>query len=332
MGVVVAAIMFVYNYSRIKVARYAITGVNYQSHVMRPPSVQQLLREKGSDLYIVELQGYIFFGTAYTFVEQIRQRLESPDLPPLRYILFDFRLVTGIDSSATLSFSRLRQMVQGHEIHLVFTNLSDQVSQEWELELFGDANDQEKFIFDNLDRGVAWCEEQTINNFANSGQITKPKTLPQQLASLLSSPLSSEDPLQEQQETKIAERMNQYVHRLEFDTGQCFLREGEEVAGLYFVEDGQVIAKGISESGQESELRLMQAGTVFGEIGIYTHLNATADVVAATPGVLYYLSARNLKHMDAEDPQLAVAFHRLIAGILGEKLAQTSRTVRALQV
>ena len=59
--------------------------------------------------------------------------------------------------------------------------------------------------------------------------------------------------------------------------------------------------------------------------------NVILAVVAATPGVLFYLSARNLKHMDADDPQLAVAFHRLIAGILGEKLAQTSSTVRALQ-
>ena len=125
--------------------------------------------------------------------------------------------------------------------------------------------------------------------------------------------------------------MEKYVRHIQFDADQCFLREGETVAGLYFIEEGQVIARAIEESGQESELRLMEAGTLFGEIGIYSQLKATADVVAATPGTLFYLSARNLKHMDSDDPQLAVAFHRLIAGILGEKLAQTSRTVRALQ-
>ncbi|UCC51949.1 MAG: SLC26A/SulP transporter family protein [Anaerolineaceae bacterium] len=330
LGTIVAAIMFIYNYSRIKVARFALTGANYQSHVMRPPAIHQLLRDKGNDLYIVELQGYIFFGTAYTFVEQIRHRLQNPDLPPLRYLLLDFRLVTGIDSSATLSFSRLRQMVQGQEIQLVITNLSDRVSQEWELELFGEAKDTERLIFPNLDRGVAWCEEQMIDNFTNSGLIAKPKTLQQQLSTMLSSK-DSDDPLADQQETPVALRMNQYVRRIEFEADQCFLREGEAVAGLYFIEEGQVIAKALEENGQEAELRTMEAGTVFGEIGIYTHLTATADVVAISPGVLFYLSARNLKHMDVEDPHLAIAFHRLIAGSLGEKLAQTSSTVRALQ-
>jgi SulP family sulfate permease len=221
--------------------------------------------------------------------------------------------------------------VQGHEVQLIFTNLSAEASQEWEQEVFGSAKDKERFTFANLDQGVAWCEEQMIDDFTGSGFITEPVTLSQQLTTILSSPAVSDQPLAERQETGIALRMDKYMRRIEFDAGQCFLREGESVAGLYFIEEGQVIAKATAESGQESELRKMESGTVFGEIGIYTHLTATADVVAATPGALLYLSARNLKHMEAEDPQLAVAFHRLIAGILGEKLAQTSSTVRALQ-
>jgi len=35
--------------------------------------------------------------------------------------------------------------------------------------------------------------------------------------------------------------------------------------------------------------------------------------------------------MEQEDPQLALAFHRMIAGILAEKLAQTITTILALK-
>ncbi len=56
-GTIVASIFFVINYSRIKVARHAFTGAEYQSHVMRPPYYQELIQKLGRFTFILELQG-----------------------------------------------------------------------------------------------------------------------------------------------------------------------------------------------------------------------------------------------------------------------------------
>ncbi|MEZ4719277.1 MAG: SulP family inorganic anion transporter [Caldilineaceae bacterium] len=73
------------------------------------PLYEQLLERRGRSMAILTLQGYIFFGTAHRLLEQITARLEDESLPPLRYLVMDFRLVTGMDSSSALSFARLKQ-------------------------------------------------------------------------------------------------------------------------------------------------------------------------------------------------------------------------------
>jgi MFS superfamily sulfate permease-like transporter len=53
------------------------------------------------------LQSYLFFGSANRLYEHVKELLGRR--PECRFLLFDFRLVTGIDSSATHSFSQIKQ-------------------------------------------------------------------------------------------------------------------------------------------------------------------------------------------------------------------------------
>ena len=63
LGVIIAAILFVVNYSRINVVRNTLTGISYRSNVDRSPRKQQLLAQRGEQIYILKLQGFLFFGT-----------------------------------------------------------------------------------------------------------------------------------------------------------------------------------------------------------------------------------------------------------------------------
>ena len=40
---------------------------------------------------------YLFFGTAHHIVLLVRERIETADLPPLRYLIADFRRVAGLE-------------------------------------------------------------------------------------------------------------------------------------------------------------------------------------------------------------------------------------------
>src|SRR5690606_3058578 len=91
-GVIVTVVLFAAKYSRVNVVKYALSGASYRSNMDRPLKQHHVLSEKGDQLHIFRLQGYIFFGTAHSLYSLVRERISNPQ--PLRYILLDFRLVT----------------------------------------------------------------------------------------------------------------------------------------------------------------------------------------------------------------------------------------------
>jgi SulP family sulfate permease len=67
-----------------------------------------------------------------------------------------------------------------------------------------------------------------------------------------------------------------------------------------------------------------------GEIGLYTDVPRTADVVAETPSVVLRLSRGSIERMEAEEPQLAGALHRWFAKTLAERLPDRMRALDSL--
>ncbi len=335
-GILVATIVFVVNYSRINVIHHAATGTNYHSHIMRPRLYRQLLRQRGDIFIILKLQGYIFFGTADRLVAQIKKRLDDPELPRLQYLLLDFQLVTGIDSSASLSFSKLKQLIENQGITLVFTGLSPGIKVQMEREVFGSEPDEHLRTFPDLDQGVAWCENCLIAVFTEVGLVAKPKTILQLVEESLSPPqdencwLTMNTPGVEGKPSSTASRMLKYLEYIEAEQGDCFIEEGDRIQGLYFIEDGQITSMTPSTEGTGILRVTLEAGTVFGEIGFYTEQCAITTLTCSCDGKLYYLSAENFKRMEAEDPEMAIAFHRIVSKNMGSKLALSSDIVRAL--
>jgi SulP family sulfate permease len=364
LGIVVAVVLFVVSYSRLDVVRHALSGVHYHSNVERPRLYRGLLREKGQWLYILELHGFIFFGTATRLLERVRQRVNDPDLPALHFLVLDVRLVRGLDSSAVLSFTKMKQLAQQQGFTLIFTHLSPQIRRQLG-EVLGEApasddNDNPLVrVFPDLDHGVAWCEAQMIQTFESVGLAAKPRTLKQELERVLtmvSVPAShrseqlhdepsdvvasmwerlepgddaaSETPREPTGETDLMA----YLEPMEVETRAYLIRQGQVADAMYFIETGQVTAQLENEDngGQTVRLRTMGAGTVVGEMGLYLGSRASASVVADQPSMVYRLSADNLKRMEEAAPEVAAAFHRFVAGLLSERLVNANETLRAL--
>jgi SulP family sulfate permease len=86
----------------------------------------------------------------------------------------------------------------------------------------------------------------------------------------------------------------------------------------------------VTADGTRMRLRSVQAGVVVGEVAMYTGVHRTADVAAETPSVVLKLSSSAIDRIEAEDPELAGALHRWLAGILSERLRDTLREFDAL--
>src|SRR5262249_34737964 len=98
----------------------------------------RLLREQGQTNYILPLQGVIFFGTAHNLLAQVTVRADAVQLPPLRFLVLDFRRVSGLDSSAVLSFVRMRRLAQRRGFTVVVTHMSPAIVRQMALSSLAD--------------------------------------------------------------------------------------------------------------------------------------------------------------------------------------------------
>jgi SulP family sulfate permease len=328
-GVLIAVVLFVINYSRIDVVKHVLTGVTFQSNVHRAASYQRFLREKGEQLYICKLQGFIFFGTANNLLEQINRRFNHPGLPALRFVVLDFRLVSGIDSSAMNSFLKMKLLQENRGINLIFTHLTPKIQKRFKTGGLIKEDETAFKTFPDLDHGVEWCENEILQmdkispatSAVSNGGV---EFLESVINAFLKPHLGGEsgDPA-------IA-RIHQYMERRTVDKGVYLIRQGNPPVGIYFIESGRVTARLATDDGKLVRLRTMGRGTVVGEMGVYLGLPATASVVTDRECTVLFLSFANLLRMEKADPKTAAAFHKFIACVLGERLANTNKTIQAL--
>lgn len=273
-GLVVAVGLFVINYSRVNVVKQAVAGGHYRSNVMRPVLHDQMLQHDSGRLYILKLQGFIFFGTAQGLLDSMQQRLNQPDLPVLRFVLLDFRLVTGLDSSGSLAFTKLKQLAQSHNLVLVFTGLTDLIRQQLSKEVFAVEDEALWQVFADLDHGLEWCETHLIQS-AETKVVASERILAQPFVEL-SRLLTAND-----------QALLTYLERLEAAEGQTLIQQGENPTGLYFIDAGRVTVWLTGAEGDTLRLRTMTAGTVVGEVSWYLGQPTSASVITDEPSTIY---------------------------------------------
>lgn len=326
-GIVIAVILFVINYSRINVIKHALSGDSYQSNVDRSPEEQKFLRRHGRQLYILKLQGYIFFGTASLLLEHIRSRLNQPDEEAPRFIVLDFRLVNGLDSSAMNSFLKMKHLQEDGRLQLVYTHLSQKVLHQFLAGGYAAEVGEQFRVFPDLDYGVEWCENQILMK-EKSGAAGGTVSAREFLQSLMEiSPGAADNG---PQLSGLSEGILGYAEEREMAAGEYLLRQGDPPVGLFFIESGQVTVQLESAAGRTMRLRTMGPGTVIGEMGVYLGIPASASVIADHPSRVLFLSLAGVRKMEKEAPVIAAGFHKFIARVLGERLANTNKTVRAL--
>ena len=182
-GLVAAVIMFVVSYSRTEVVRHELTGKNYHSMVPRRSDQRKILETKGERLYILQLQGFIFFGTANRLFKQIKKRHGDVSKSQADYIVLDFQRVDVLDSTGMLSFRKLKDLIEISQTHLVITAPSLKIYQQL---IKGGLSSSHALIhyFPSLNTGIEWCEEQMLQRTGELFGI--PVSLAEQLSATLS--------------------------------------------------------------------------------------------------------------------------------------------------
>ncbi len=129
LGLVLAVVLFAVNYGRIELVREVAFGETYHSNVDRPPAERAALRSFGDAVQILQVNGFVFFGSANGLLERIRKRVEAG---PLRFLVIDLRRVTGVDSSAVVAFVKVVHLAEAAGFELVLTGVSEPVRKQLE--------------------------------------------------------------------------------------------------------------------------------------------------------------------------------------------------------
>jgi len=312
-GLALAVMMFAVSYSQISVIKFAFTGREFRSRVSHPLHEQQVLDVHGNKLYIMKLEGFIFFGTANAIFDSMRNRAKTSSLDELKYCLMDFSKVSGIDSTGMLSFNRMLQWSQENDIKLVFAGASSMLLNQFDQE--GKEYNKIVHFFPNLDRGLEWCESEIINTYLADLHIRKEIT----------------DQLNEILKDKKSDRLIPYLQRRDISVGDYLIQEGDTPDFIYFIHSGQVTAQLERKGMDPIRLETVYSGRTVGEIAFYLGTQRTASVIADLDTVVYSLSIEQLNNMESTDPETASLFHRISALLLSERVMHLTRTVRALE-
>ena len=119
---VIGCATFAFSAARVKSIKYSFDGAEFRSSLDRSRGDQEVLLAHGGKIQGLNLQSYLFFGSANRLYQHVKLLLQ--ERPECRYLLFDFKLVTGMNSSAAYSFAQIKRSAHDLGVHLVLVHLS----------------------------------------------------------------------------------------------------------------------------------------------------------------------------------------------------------------
>jgi len=314
-GLVVAIALFVISASRVNVTKYTLSGATYQSHTARSLPQTRLLQEEGDQIFILDLQGFLFFGTASSLLNRIQARLQDASLQPLKYVVLNFQAVNGLDSSAVLSFVRLKQLLQQQAIKLVLTQLNPAIRTQLKR---GDCllpDDPVCQVFPDLDRGLEWCE----NDLLGVIPLRRARTLP--LLLQLNDLFPNRD---------VAAEFMDYLEAWDAEPGEYVHQHGQPADALDLIEVGEVAVYLGGQQEQTHRIQALGAGNVVGAIDFFRHAPHQTTAIVEAPSTLYRLSTERFQRLEQEHPAVATAFQAAVIQILGDRLTYAYKEIADL--
>jgi SulP family sulfate permease len=310
-GVVIGCATFALSASRVNAAKFSFDGSEYRSSVDRSPIELSLLTAYGGELQGITLQSYLFFGSTSRLYEQVKTLLASR--PECRFLLFDFRLVTGIDSSAMHNFAQIKEAATETGARLVLVNLAPEQRRVFHTNRL---DTEDVIVASDLDHALESCEEAIIK--AHQPDDSEGRSLEGWLTNALGS-------------AEYADQLAQHCTRQEVKAGHDIARQGEPPDSMHFILQGRVGVFVGKEGDRIVRVRSLGRHTMIGEMGLITGRPRSATIRAEVDSVLYELPLNAYHDLVEQNPEVAQALLKFVIEVMSERLSFANRAISALQ-
>ncbi len=310
-GVVIGCATFALSASRVDSIKYGFDGSEYRSSLDRSRDDQAVLAAHGGKILGLNLQSYLFFGSANRLYQHVKALLAQH--PECRFLVFDFKLVTGIDSSAAYSFAQIKRTAHDRGIRLVLVHLPAAAEK---------ALRSSEFISDDvsivpeLDHALEICENAIIALHRHLEQEEAP--LRDWFTQILGT---------EHDATQLMHR----CERLEVEAGEIIVRAGDTADSMHFILEGRVGIVIPAGNGRTTRVRSLGRHTTIGEMGLVSRTPRNATIQAEVASILYVLDAGQFEAIKADDPALSQKLLTYFVSVMAERLTFANRTIAVLR-
>jgi SulP family sulfate permease len=310
-GVVIGCATFALSAARIDSIKYSFDGSEYRSSLDRSRDAQMVLATHGRTIQGLNLQSYLFFGSANRLYQHVKALLHRH--PECRFLVFDFKLVTGIDSSAAYSFAQIKRTAHDRGIKLMLTHLPPAAEKALRSSEF---ISNEVGVVAELDHALEWCENEVIAQY--QGLEQEEASLRDWFVRLL------------QAEDDAAELIRR-CQRLEVGAGEIIVRAGEPADSMHFILDGRVGIMIAADGDRTTRVRSLGRYTTIGEMGLVSQAPRSATIQAEVASILYVLGADQFEAIMTDDPALGRKLLTYFVSVMAERLSFANRTIAVLR-
>lgn len=303
-GLVMAAAVFVIKYSQLPVTRQESDPSALASTIRRSIPEQHILHAHAGSIRVLHIAGFLFFGSANTLNRTVSQYLHPQKGTQPAYIILDFSEVDGFDSSALNCLLRMVQRCIGAGIIPLFAAAPGGLAHQMRRTA---PDDVEKLQFlTSLDSALEWCEDDILARF----ESTKTKESQEELFDSTVDDMLAQIEKSERFEAML-ESLIPYLEPKSAGSGEVILDEGASLDGVLLFASGQAEEVRLGEGEDHNvpvRLRTFTAGALVGRANPEQFFSARGRIIALTPCAVSFLSLDALSRMEAENPNLALAF------------------------
>lgn len=311
-GTLIGCMTFALSASRVNSIKFSFNATEYRSSLDRSPAEMALLNAHGTEIQGLNLQSYLFFGSANRLYRHVKALLS--DHPECRHLVFDFSLVNGLDSSAAYSFDQIKRLAQERDVQLVLVALSARLEAALRGSQFIAGN---LVLMRDLDRALEWCEGELIARHARQ-RLADEQTLSDWLAGVLGG-------------HAMADELIRRCRRVVVRSGDIIARAGEPASSMHFIVEGRVNIILPGQDGSATRVRSLGRFTTVGEMGLVSRQPRSATIEAEVDSTLYALPAEQFEAIKTEQPALTEALLVYFMSVMAERLNFANRTIAALR-
>lgn len=311
-GLVAAIVFFVFRFSRVPVVKQQFTALERRSMTVRSVPHRHILQAEAEKICGYELTGYLFFGSASSLMDSLKNDLSSNRAP--HYMLLDFDQVTGFDISAINNLQRVVFTAKSTGSVIVITATPERFTRAVRVNFPGDALESIQF-FQTLNDGLEWCEDKLIHEIEADME---------EKADLLKDALfdrSVDDVMAHLKHREyfeaLVEDLGTYLEHTRHSPGSTIAQKGDTLGGLHLITWGNAV-----ESDPSSGLRLscLEPGCVIAGPAPFTSgFISAATFMAESDCRTAFFSFSARKRLETEDPALAIRLYKYLVQSNAEK-------------